>query len=310
MPRGAARDDRDALDLRDGVGGQVQPVEARDALLEHQPAPQGAPHRLRLLADLLEHEVGVAPQLDGSEIPRHVVHRAQLHVRVAVDHVVPLRRQHRDVAVVEVDDGARVLEQRRRIRGDQELALADAEQHRRPLPGDDDFPGLVGRHDGQSVRADDTLERRDHAGLKGLAGRLLDQVGQRLRVGVSGEAVPVALQRRPQRVRVLDDPVVHQGEAPTAILVRVRIPLRRCSVRRPARVRDTTRPVHRQACYQVLQRCHAAGEFARDDAAPCLDREPGRIVAAVLQATEPPKQDRDRLPLPRVTDDAAHVTGP
>ena len=49
---------------------------------------------------------------------------------VAVDHVVLGRREHGDVAVVEVHDGARVLEDGGGVGGDEELVVADAEQHR------------------------------------------------------------------------------------------------------------------------------------------------------------------------------------
>src|SRR3989441_13077474 len=67
VPRGAARDDRDALNLAAILRGQVQPVEARRSFGHKQAAAQRAPHRLRLLADLLQHEVGVATQRDRIE---------------------------------------------------------------------------------------------------------------------------------------------------------------------------------------------------------------------------------------------------
>jgi hypothetical protein len=125
VPRRAARHDDHPLDRGALLGAQVQAVEPSPALLEQQPAPQGAAHRLGLLADLLEHEVWIAAQLDGLEIPRDVLHRAQLDVGFGVDDVIAGPGEHRDVAVVEIHHGTGVLEDRRRIGGDEHLAVSD-----------------------------------------------------------------------------------------------------------------------------------------------------------------------------------------
>ena len=80
MPRRSARDDRDVADGGAVRGSQVEPVEPRHTLVEHEAAAQRGPHGLGLLADLLLHEMRVTVQLDRLEIPRHVVHLAQQHV--------------------------------------------------------------------------------------------------------------------------------------------------------------------------------------------------------------------------------------
>src|SRR3989442_10416083 len=101
VPGRAARYDRDATDRRAVGGAQVQAVEAGDSLFEHEAAAQRAAHRVGLLGDLFLHEVRVAVQLDRVEVPGHVVHRPELHVRLPVDDVVAVGREHCDVAVVE-----------------------------------------------------------------------------------------------------------------------------------------------------------------------------------------------------------------
>src|SRR5439155_24611310 len=73
VPRRAAGYDRDAADLRARLGSEVEPVEARGSLGEQQAPPQRAAHRLGLLADLLQHEVRVAAQLDRIEVTLDVV---------------------------------------------------------------------------------------------------------------------------------------------------------------------------------------------------------------------------------------------
>ena len=113
--------------------GEIEAVQARAPRLGQEPPAQRGPHRVGLLQDLFEHEVGVAAQLQLRHIPGDVVHRAQLHVRLAVQDRVPGRGEDRDVAVVQVHDGARVLEHGRGVRRHKQLVVADAEQHRRSL---------------------------------------------------------------------------------------------------------------------------------------------------------------------------------
>ena len=50
-------------------GRQVQPAELRGRLGAAEPAPAGVEHRVGLLADLLEHVVSVAAQLDRVGLP-------------------------------------------------------------------------------------------------------------------------------------------------------------------------------------------------------------------------------------------------
>ena len=155
--------------------------------------------------------------------------------------MVAARREHGDVAIVEVHDGPRVLEDRGGVGGDEIFAVADAQQHGRSLPRHDDLLGIVGGDDRQAVRADHVLERRDHARLERVARRVLDQVGERLRVRLGPERVAGPFECGAQRIGVLDDAVVHEGEALATVRVRVRVTCRRRSVRGPARVRDAAK---------------------------------------------------------------------
>ena len=307
VPRGPARDDHDALQVGARLGGKVEAVESRHPVLEQQPPPQRAPHRVRLLADLLQHVMRVSAQLDRCEVPGDVVHGAELHVRVAVHDVIAVRCEDRDVAVVQIHHRARVLENGRRVGRHEKLLVAHPQQHGRPLPGHHDLPRLVRGDDGQPVRADYAFQRRDHPRFEAAAGGFLDQMGECLGVGLGLEAVAAVRQGRPQRVGVLDDPVVDQRDTPVTIDVRMRVALRGRPVRRPARVRNAGRSLDRTARHERLERVHAAREFARHHAAVDLHGEPRRVVTPVLQATEPAEQDRRRFAAPGVADDAAHV---
>src|SRR5439155_20107446 len=57
---------------------------------------------------------------------------------------------------------------------------------------------------------------------------------------------------------------------------------------------------------QVLQRRHSPGQSAGHDAATGLDRDPGRVVPAILEPSQSAEQNRRGVALPDVTDDAAH----
>ena len=127
MPRRATRDDGNAVDGGTVVGRDVQAVEPRDAFVEHEPAPQRPPHRVRLLEDFLLHEMRIGAQRDGFEVPGDIVDRAQLDVRFAIEDVISLRREHGDIAVIEVDDGSGVFDDRRSIGRDKEFIVADPE---------------------------------------------------------------------------------------------------------------------------------------------------------------------------------------
>ncbi len=64
MPGRPARQDDDPLDPITIRRREVEPAQAGGALIEQQAPAQRGPDALRLLADLLEHEVPVATQLD------------------------------------------------------------------------------------------------------------------------------------------------------------------------------------------------------------------------------------------------------
>ena len=103
--------------------------------------------RLRLLVDLLQHEVLVAALLGLDRIPVETLHRAvDLRPRTVPD-LDSARGEPREVAVLEEDDVAGVGEERRRIRGQELLALPESEQERRPLANRDDFLLVAHRRD-------------------------------------------------------------------------------------------------------------------------------------------------------------------
>jgi hypothetical protein len=99
-----------------------------------------------------------------------------------------------DVAVLEVDQGARHLQQRGGVRGGVMTVFAEPEQQGRAVARDDDALRLLFREDGDGVGADQFGAGGAHGGEEvGLRLQLvLDEVGDDLGVGLRGEDVAEA----------------------------------------------------------------------------------------------------------------------
>ena len=162
-------------------------------------------------------------------------------------------------------------------------------------------------HDDDRVGAFELAQRVAHGvGEVALVG-LLDEVGDRLGVGLGGQRVAAGLQPVAQLAEVLDDPVVDDRDLAGAVAVRVGVEVVGPAVRRPARVGEADRGVRRPVGDGGLQVDQLAGPLLDEQVARVIDQgDAGRVVAAVLEALEPFDQDGPRLPGTGVTDDAAH----
>ena len=117
---------------------------------------------------------------------------------------------------------------------------------------------------------------------------------------------PVSLEHAPERARVLDDAVMHDGDLPPLVELRVGVALVRRPVRCPARVRDAERPDDRARVDRRLESRDLARHFAGLDALPVHDGDAGGVVPAVLEPLQPlNEQWRDDLGAD-VADDSTH----
>ena len=267
-----------------------------------------------LLVDLLGHEVAVIA-LFGEQSARRAPDHAPLD-RLA-RHVPELRAlaRHRDpVALLEIGDAVGERGERQRV-GAQihlplRLALAIADRERRALSRADQQVLLAVEQIDQREGAAHALQRRMHRLDRRLARRHLvgHEERRHFRIGLGGEAMALGGEFLAQRLEILDDPVVHDREA--VARVRVRVPLGRLAVRRPAGVADADPAAERRALqlrFEVLQL--ALGAQPRHPAA--LQRcDARRVVAAIFQ----PLQRRDDLRRDRAlsqnADDSAHCPIP
>ena len=123
----------------------------------------------------------------------------------------------------------------------------------------------------------------------------LDEVGDDLGVGLGDEAVAFLLELPLEIEVVLDDAVVHDDDPARAVAVRVRVLLGRPAVRRPARVADAVLAVERiDAPAPPRGRESLPGAAAQLDRAVAHDRDAGRVVAAILEPSQPVDEDGER----------------
>ena len=216
----AAGDQLDARDrpqrlLEAGELVDVDPVEPVDA------SGDRLAERFGLLVDLLEHEMLVAALLGRLGRPVDGRHRALERLAGDVGDGHAPRPDVGDVAVLEEDDLVGVGEDRGHVRGEEALAVAEADDERHVLAGADQAIALADVHDDDRVGAFELAQRVPHGvGEVALVG-LLDEVGDRLGVGLGGQGVAARLQPVAQLAEVLDDPVVDDRDLAGAVAVRV-----------------------------------------------------------------------------------------
>jgi len=184
--------------------------------------------------------------------------------------------------------------------------VCDAQHERAPHARGHDRLRFARGDDDQAERAAQFVDRQPH-GLGQIAlVKTRDQMRDDFGVGLRAELDPFGVEQLAQRLVVLDDAVVDDGDLAAGVQVRVRVELRDAAVSRPARVRDADRPALRRRRPVALQPGDHADALANVER-PILDqRNPGRIVAAIFEALQAVDQETARRFDADATDDAAH----
>ena len=308
VPRRAARQDRDPLDGAQLRFGDLHLLEEHAAGVLRHAAEDRLARGRRLLEDLLEHEVLVAGLLGHDRIPQDALRRfgdrpaeeiGERHARGGDD---------RHLLVAEEDDVARVAQNRGNVRRDEEFAVAQADDDRRPVPDGDDFFGIVGRDEHQREQAAHQQERPAHGVLEAVVFHLaLDQVRDDFGIGLGDERVALPLKLLLQIEIVLDDAVVNDDDLARAVAVRVRVLFGGPAVRRPPRMADAV---------VAGDRVQAVMTSSSRDSLPALRRKSmiavvhhghaRRVVAAVFEPPQSVDEDRDDFLRSDVADNPAH----
>ena len=159
-----------------------------------------------------------------------------------------------------------MAEDRRNVRGHEELVLAQADDDRRAIADGDDLVWIVGGNQHEREQSAQVDQRATHGILESVALHLaFDQVRDDLGIRLGDELVSFFLQLVLEIEVVLDDAVVDDNDAPRAVAVRVSVLFGRAAVRRPPRVADPVLAFERTAGDDLLQPRQFAG------ASPQLD---------------------------------------
>ena len=245
--------------------------------------------------------VGVVLPLDGG---RGLRDRPGVHGH----RLKALGIDHRDLAVVEMHDLPGVAHERGDVGCDEHLAIADADDDRRALAGNDDAvrPGGIDHRD--SVGAAYVREGVPHPLLERLLVGARDEVGDDLGIGLRDEFDPFGHEARAQCRGVLDDAVVHHRDGAVRAHVRVGVDVVRRSVGRPSRVSDAelaSNPLRKNR----FELGELAGRLVDAHRAAGDQRDARGVVAAVLEPFQAGHQNRSRAPVADVSDDSAHGSG-
>ena len=294
VPARPARRDHNAVDRPQFRRRHVQPAELRRRPLKIQAPAQRVQNRLRLVVNLLQHEMRVLA-------PRRVLlvefQFANLHVRRVrpqVAHLETTRGNRRHIVIVQVHHLLRVCHDGIRIARQIMLVLADADDQRRPPPRPHHQIRAVRANHRQPVRPDhlpQCVHHRRHQRLFPAAATfrvvLADQMRQHFRVRRGFEFVSPLRQPLLQQVVILDHPVVHHRNLAARIRMRMRIFIAWHPMRGPARMANSQGAVHRRSLHQRRQPLVNLAElFADCQHAVPEHRQPRAVIAAVFQPAQ------------------------
>ncbi len=222
----------------------------------------------------------------------------------------PPRREHDEVAVLEIADLARERRERDGIRAEIHLAVAIADGERRALARSDQQVFLAREQEREREGALEPRQRHRDRGDRAGAFRHLvgDEMSDDLGVGLGQELGAAALQLGAQLGEILDDAVVDDGDAVGR--VRMGVDLVRTAVGRPAGVADADGARERLLGKPDLEVAELTLGAAAGKAAGLERRYARRIVAAVFQALQSIDHARRDRRLTEDSDDSAHEANP
>jgi hypothetical protein len=202
-----------------------------------------------------------------------------------------------------------VAEDGRDVRGDEELAIAEADDDRRTVADSHDLVRVVCRDQHEAEQPAHVEQRTTDGILEPVVFHFtLDQVRDDLGVRLGDERVPFLLELPLQVEIVLDDSVVDDHDAAGAVAVRVRVLFGRPAVRGPARVPDPILAFQRMRGDDFFQPRQLACAPPQLDESITHDGDSGRVVPAVLEAAEAVNQNGDEGLPADISDDSAHTS--
>ena len=171
---------------------------------------------LRLLEDLLEHEMRIATLLNLTQVDINGLDlRGKLGV-VDVDHLQFLTAlDHSDVPVLEIYHTVGIFDNRTGVGTDEELIFADTYHQRTLLSGRDDGIGITLVENGNGIGTDHLMQHQLDSGEQIevlLYLHVFHELHQHLRIGITPERHTLLLQFPLQVGIVLNDTIMDDGQ--------------------------------------------------------------------------------------------------
>ena len=305
---GAAADHDDLVDRAQDMLGDAHLVQGQ-AAVRVDTVGQGRAHGIRLLVDFLLHEG--RPAVLGGAVGGEVdlVRLALDRVARGVDDGHAGRGDDHDLVLVDLNGAVRVLDEGQDVGAQEVLPVPQADDQRGGTAGrDNDVRGLGAQHQqgegavelgGDGAHGDDQSARHllvdagqsgDSTLVRGRVGLVVgagQQVDDHLGVSLRCEGLAVGDEGGAQGVRVFDDAVMDEGEAPVRAGVGVGVRDRGASVGRPAGVPDPGVRVGRGLRVELLGEVHELAERAAH-VQVILGRQGDarRVVSAIFEARQ------------------------
>ena len=153
MPARSTGGENNVVEAEQFLISEIETTELRCTRIIEQAATHRVFDCLRLLKNLLEHEVRISASLDLPQVPVHLAHTTTHFACIVVEHAVAVSVQHRDVAVIQIHHLASVRQDGRHIARNIVLSFTQPEQQRTALTRRDELVWIATRYDGNAVRA-------------------------------------------------------------------------------------------------------------------------------------------------------------
>ena len=262
---------------------------------------------VRLVMDLLLHEVPVVALLHQGGGRRHEAHRALGGLAGLIEDLRAVVVDGDVIAFFQIGDAVGEGPHRQGVGAQEHLAVAIGHHQRAASASPHDQGVLALNQHRQGIGAGEPVQGGLQGRDRGQAGVKLgvQQLGDHLGIGLALEDPAGRLQALPEFGVVLNDAVVHQGDA--AGLVRVGVALGGDAVGGPAGMADADGGLQRIGGQHLLKRPDLALGAAALDLAAHHAGDPGRIIAAVFQPLQAVDQPLLHRPRPDDADDPAHL---
>ena len=199
-----------------------------------------------------------------------------------------------------------MLQERRGVRRHESLVFADADDQRGTVPRSDQHVRLIRGNDRNAVRPFHLAQRGGDRLLQAALVQFADEVRQDFGVGFRGEGMVSLEERLPDRTGVLDDAVVDERDPPGLVGVGMGVGRGGRAMRGPPGVADADGAGGEMSGDLLFEVGELASRLVHLEAGAVDDGDPGRVVSAVLHATQSIEQERRRLPWPNIPDNTAH----